>query len=105
MKILISSTSYFQSLTAHANMFEPRYSTNWLVYETKENKDGDAYSALSPVFSTNVVCVKTQQKHARESNIMIEPNNSKMSDFCKNCNPHSSYHTTAVDECLVDTRI
>ena len=23
------------------------------------------YSALSPVFSTNVVCVKTQQKHAR----------------------------------------
>ena len=24
-----------------------------------------AYSALSPVFSTNVVCVKTQQKHAR----------------------------------------
>ena len=25
-----------------------------------------------------------------------------MSDFCKNCNPHSSYHTTAVGECLVD---
>ena len=25
-----------------------------------------------------------------------------MSDFCKNCNPHSSYHTTAIGECLVD---
>ena len=24
-----------------------------------------------------------------------------MSDFCENCNPHSSYHTTAVGECLV----
>ena len=23
-----------------------------------------------------------------------------MSDFCKNCNPHSSYHTTAIGECL-----
>ena len=36
----------------------------------------EIYSALSPVFSTNVVCVKTQQKLAR-SNIMMEPNNSK----------------------------
>ena len=26
--------------------------------------EGSFYSALSPVFSTNVVCVKTQQKHA-----------------------------------------
>ena len=26
----------------------------------------------------------------------------QMSDFCKNCNPHSSYHTTAVGEYLVD---
>ena len=26
----------------------------------------------------------------------------KCLDFCKNCNPHSSYHTTAVGECLVD---
>ena len=26
---------------------------------------GPGYSALSLVFSTNVVCVKTQQKHAR----------------------------------------
>ena len=26
----------------------------------------------------------------------------QMSDFCKNCNPHSSYHTTAIGECLVD---
>ena len=26
----------------------------------------------------------------------------KMSDFCENCNPHSSYHSTAIDECLVD---
>ena len=25
-----------------------------------------------------------------------------MSNFCENCNPHSSYHTTAVGECLVD---
>ena len=25
-----------------------------------------------------------------------------MSDFCENCNPHSSYHTTAIGECLVD---
>ena len=25
-----------------------------------------------------------------------------MSDFCENCNPHSSYHTTAVGECWVD---
>ena len=25
-----------------------------------------------------------------------------MSDFCENCNPHSSYHTTAVGEYLVD---
>ena len=25
-----------------------------------------------------------------------------MSDFCKICNPHSSYHTTAIGECLVD---
>ena len=25
-----------------------------------------------------------------------------MSDFCKNCNHDSSYHTTAVGECLVD---
>ena len=36
--------------------------------ETGEDKDYDKaveYSALSPVFSTNVVCVKTQQKHAR----------------------------------------
>ena len=24
------------------------------------------------------------------------------SDFCENCNPHSSYHTTAVGECLVN---
>ena len=29
----------------------------------------------------------------------------QMSDFCKNCNPHSSYHTTAVGECLVDKPI
>ena len=36
------------------------------------------YLALSPVFSTNVVCVKTQQKHAR-INIMVEPNNSIIS--------------------------
>ena len=26
----------------------------------------------------------------------------QMSDFCENCNPHSSYHTTTVCECLVD---
>ena len=25
-----------------------------------------------------------------------------MSDFCENCNPHSSYHTTAVGENLVE---
>ena len=25
-----------------------------------------------------------------------------MSDFCENCNPHSSYHTTVVGEYLVD---
>ena len=25
-----------------------------------------------------------------------------MSDFCENYNPHSSYHTTAIGECLVD---
>ena len=25
----------------------------------------------------------------------------KMSDFCENCNPHSTYHTTAIGECLV----
>ena len=25
-----------------------------------------------------------------------------MSDFCKNCNPHSLYHTTTVGECVVD---
>ena len=29
--------------------------------------------------------------------------NSQMSDFCENCNPHSSYHTTT-GECLVDIR-
>ena len=29
----------------------------------------------------------------------------QMSDFCENCNPHSSYHTTAVGECLVDNDI
>ena len=35
------------------------------------------YTALSLVFSTNVVCVKTQQKHCSIlSNIMIKPNNS-----------------------------
>ena len=26
----------------------------------------------------------------------------QMSDFCENCNPHSSYHDAAVGECLVD---
>ena len=26
----------------------------------------------------------------------------KMPDFCENCNPYSSYHTTPVGECLVD---
>ena len=26
----------------------------------------------------------------------------QMSDFCENCNPHSSYHTTTVGECFVD---
>ena len=26
----------------------------------------------------------------------------QMFDFCENCNPHSSYHTTAVGKCLVD---
>ena len=36
--------------------------TNDLSYCLCESVD---YSALSPVFSTNVVCVKTQQKHAR----------------------------------------
>ena len=30
---------------------------------------------------------------------MTIPN--QVSDLCKNCNPHSSYHTTAVGECLV----
>ena len=25
-----------------------------------------------------------------------------MSDFCENCNPHSSYYPTAIGECLVD---
>ena len=25
-----------------------------------------------------------------------------LSDFCENCNPHSSYHNAAIGECLVD---
>ena len=29
----------------------------------------------------------------------------QMSDFCENCNPHTSYHTTAVGECLVHIRL
>ena len=28
----------------------------------------------------------------------------QMSDSCENCNPHSSYHTTTIGECLVDIR-
>ena len=28
----------------------------------------------------------------------------QMPEFCENCNPHSSYHTTTVGECLFDIR-
>ena len=38
---------------------------NLAFFLTMRLRDGEIYSAFSPVFSTNVVCVKTQQKHAR----------------------------------------
>ena len=52
MKFLVRSyTLQFSYLSWHCT--EKQCSDHW------------HYSALSPVLSTNVVCVKTQQKHAR----------------------------------------
>ena len=38
---------------------------NWCLEPTPPHRLTRGYSALSPVLSTNVVYVKTQQKHAR----------------------------------------